>query len=327
MNQKFEFEFEKYITTPETIMDTINQYGVAIVPCVLDENECKKMISGMWDTLEKLSTTWDLPIHRDNPVSWRNIRQLFPLHSMLIQHWSIGHAQFIWELRQNPKCVDIFAKIWNTEPEDLLTSFDAASFHMPSETTKIGWHRSTWYHSDQSFVEKGFRCVQSWVTGFDVNEGDATLAFYERSNNYHTEFGEAFNVTDTSNWYKMDSVEKINFYKERGCVEMRIKCPAGSMVLWDSRTIHCGSEPIKGRAQPNFRCVAYLCYMPRHMATQKKIDKKIKAFNEMRMTTHWPCEVKLFAKKPRTYGAEVSEITLLERPEISDLGRRLVGYN
>ena len=63
------------------------------------------------------------------------------------------------------------------------------------------------------------------------------------------------------------------------------------------------------------------------MVTQKNIKKKIKAFTEMRMTTHWPCEVKLFAKMPRTYGQEVPEITPLNRPEINDLGRRLVGYN
>jgi hypothetical protein len=245
---------------------------------------------------------------------------------MLIQHWSIGHAQFIWDLRQNPKCVEVFSKIWDTASEDLLSSFDAASFHMPSEITGIGWHRSTWYHSDQSFVTRGFKCVQSWVTGLDVNKGDATLAFYEGSNNYHSDFGDAFGVTDTGNWYRMDTDDKIKFYVDRGCLAKRIMCPKGSMVLWDSRTIHCGVEPIKERVQPNFRCVAYLCYMPRRMATKKKLEKKIKAFEEMRMTTHWPCEVKLFAKMPRTYGQPVAEVLSLERPEIYALGRRLVGY-
>ena len=75
------------------------------------------------------------------------------------------------------------------------------------------------------------------------------------------------------------------------------------------------------------RCVAYLCYMPRNMATKKNIQKKIKAFEEMRMTTHWPCDVKLFAKNPRTYGGELPEVLSLERPEIYALGRRLVGYD
>lgn len=322
-----EYEYEKYIATSNNVMDVVNQYGVAIIPNLLDDIECEKMVSGMWDTLEDITQLWTNPITRNNQASWRNIKDLLPLHSMLLQYWSIGHAQFIWNLRENLKCVDVFSKIWNTKAEDLLVSFDGASFHMPSEITGIGWHRSTWYHSDQSFVTKGFKCVQSWVTGLDVNRGDATLAFYEGSNNYHTEFGEAFGITDKGNWYKMDSDEKINFYTERGCQAKRIMCPKGSLVLWDSRTIHCGTEPIRGRESPNMRCVAYLCYMPRNMATKKNIQKKIKAFEEMRMTTHWPCDVKLFAKNPRTYGGELPEVLSLERPEIYALGRRLVGYD
>jgi hypothetical protein len=66
--------------------------------------------------------------------------------------------------------------------------------------------------------------------------------------------------------------------------------------------------------------------MPRSLATKKNLEKKIKAFEEMRMTTHWPCDVKLFAKTPRTYGQPIENIVSLERPEIYALGRRLVGY-
>jgi GR25 family glycosyltransferase involved in LPS biosynthesis len=117
------------------------------------------------------------------------------------------------------------------------------------------------------------------------------------------------------------------FYKEKGCVAKCIKCPKGSMVLWDSRTIHCGLEPLKGRKTQNFRCVAYLCYMPRVLAKESQIIKKIKAFEEKRMTTHWPCNIKLFPKIPRTYGAEIPEITELPTPIINELGRRLVGYS
>ena len=46
------------------------------------------------------------------------------------------------------------------------------------------------------------------------------------------------------------------------------------MVFWDSRTIHCGVEPRKGREQQNFRCVVYLCYTPRSLSTEKELKKK-----------------------------------------------------
>ncbi len=321
------YEYEKYISTLDNVTATLEQYGVAIIPSILSNEECAEMEEGMWNTLETWSKTWETPITKNNSESWKGIRDLFPKHSMLIQQFSLGHAQFIWNLRQNPKCINIFAKIWNCTPEELLVSFDAASFHMPPETTKIGWHRKTWFHSDQSYTRPDFECIQSWVTAFDVNEYDGTLAIYENSHKYHKEFAEHFNITNKDNWFKLETEEQMQFYRERGCEEKYIKCPKGSMVLWDSRAIHCGVEPRKERALPNFRCVVYLCYMPRSKSNTKEIAKKIKAFEEMRMTSHWPCKVKLFPKMPRTYGATVKEITELPHPEINQLGRRLVGYD
>ena len=41
-----------------------------------------------------------------------------------------------------------------------------------------------------------------------------------------------------------------------------IKCPAGSLVLWDSRTIHCAKEPEIKRHQPNYRCVLKIQNIP-----------------------------------------------------------------
>ena len=49
-----EYEYEKYIATPDNVMDIINQYGVAIIPSLLNDEECEKMATGMWDTLEDI---------------------------------------------------------------------------------------------------------------------------------------------------------------------------------------------------------------------------------------------------------------------------------
>ena len=117
---------------------------------------------------------------------------------------------------------------------------------MPPEVTKIGWHRKTWFHTDQSYLRNDFECIQSWATAFCLNEGDATLAIYEKSHKFHKEFAEQFGITDKDNWFKLENDEQIDFYKSKGCLERYIKCPRGSMVFWDSRTIHCGVEPRKG---------------------------------------------------------------------------------
>ena len=52
------YEYEKYICTSSTLLDTINKYGVAIIPSVLNEEECNEMIEGMWNTLGMIATPY-----------------------------------------------------------------------------------------------------------------------------------------------------------------------------------------------------------------------------------------------------------------------------
>ena len=320
------YEDTTYYTTKENLKQTLETYGVAIIPNVITNNECKQMTDGMWDYLEHITQEWSTPINRHSISSWREFYKLYPKHSMLLQHHNVGHMQAIWDLRQNPKIVDIFSYFWECLPEDLLVSFDGCSFGVPPEETNRGWNRNnTWYHCDQSPTRSGFECVQSWVTGLDVHEGDATLAFMEKSNQYHKEFGETFGIKDKKNWYKLKREEE-QFFVDKGCVYKKIKCPKGSVVFWDSRTIHCGTEAMRERTNPNFRAVIYLCYMPRSSATTKMIEKKQKAFTNLRTTSHWANKPTLFSKDPRTYGGELMEYTPIQAPILTDLGKKLAGF-
>ena len=321
------YEQDRFVTTIPNIRQKLQECGVAIIPNLLNEQECEDMKNGMWDYLEHISTNFQTPIRRNNPQSWKELKQLYPKHSMLIQQWGIGHAQFIWNLRQNPKILNAFSTIWDVPASELVVSFDGASFHMPPETTGAGWFKGkSWFHSDQSYLRNDFECIQSWVTAYDVNQGDATLAFLEGSNRYHTDFKNHFNIVQKDDWFLVNE-EQFNYYTvTKGCPVKYIKCPKGSLVLWDSRTIHCGQEAMKERPVPNQRCVAYLCYMPRANVSTKNLQKKIKAFEELRTTNHWPNKPKLFPTKPHTFGAPQPNVRPINPPVITPLGRRLVGY-
>jgi len=328
MNQ---YECDKYvtnITNAENLKQTLETFGVAIIPSVLTPTECVNMQNGMWNYLEQITRKFDIPIKRNDEKTWKSFSKLYPLHSMLLQRWGIGHAQFIWDIRQNTKIVDIFAKLWNVDRTDLLVSFDGASFHFPPEKTKKGWFNgNNWLHTDQSYMRNDFECIQSWVTAYDVNEGDATLTFLEGSQQYHADFAQKFGIKSVDDWIKLENDDQYNFYvNEKKCARKSIKCPAGSIVLWDSRTIHMGQEPLKERIKDNMRCVAYLCYMPRYNASEANLAKKIKAFEELRTTNHWAHKPKLFPVNPRTYGEELPEIEPIPNPILNDLGRKLVGY-
>jgi hypothetical protein len=321
------YESSKYYCTKETLRDTINKFGVAIIPNILNDDECNSLVSGIWDFFEHITQMWQIPLKRDNESTWTQFYKLYPMHSMLIQHWGVGHAQVSWNLRQNEKIVELFSHFWKCSKNDLLVSFDGLSFNPPPEITKRGWNKNnTWYHTDQSYTENDFKCIQSWITGLDVNDGDATLSFMEGSNIYHKECAEKFMITDKKNWYKLTKEQEL-FYTEKGCTYKNIKSPKGSLVLWDSRTIHCGVEATRGRRDsPNFRAIIYLCYMPRALCNKANLKKKQKAFEELRTTSHWPSNPTLFGKHPRTYGAELPEITVCDKPVLTSLGKLLAGF-
>jgi hypothetical protein len=246
---------------------------------------------------------------------------------MLVQHWGIGHAPYLWALRQNPKIAHCFAALWGVSVDDLLVSFDGAAMALPHESTHRGYYRGNkWFHFDQRLSDNKFQCVQSWVTGLDVLPGDATLTVLEGSHTLRDEFARVFNLTDQKDdWYKMSDAQ-IEWMTERGCVVRDITCPAGSMVFWDSRTAHAGKEAVRDRAVPNTRCVGYMCFTPRELATEAALKKKRAAFQDGRTTSHWPHRPKFFPKHPRTYGGPLPDVIAVPLPELSPLGMRLAGF-
>ena len=222
-----------------------------------------------------------------------------------------------WNLRLNPKILNVFSKFWNVESEDLITSFDGASF----ELTNIS-NTKSWYHVDHSYLDSKFRNLQSWITAFDVEPGDATLSVLESSHKYHSEFTKYFNITNFSDFYVLNNLE-FDYYKNK-CMERKICCPKGSLVLWDSRTVHYGSNSLDKK---NLRCVSYLCYIPRKYCTKKNLKYKKIAFENLDTTTHDPSLCKLKLKTP--LGCEDDEnlyITKIKKPIINELGRKLCGY-
>jgi ectoine hydroxylase-related dioxygenase (phytanoyl-CoA dioxygenase family) len=318
----------------DEIKEKLDKYGVAVIPNVLSEQECLEMQQQMWDMLAKLTEKWETPITKD-PSTWIHFYKLLPLHSMMFKHW-IGHANIMWKLRQHSKIMEVFSQLHNVNTNHLLTSFDGASINLPHEQTNRGFYRgNNWLHMDQAPKRNGKECYQSWVTAFDVHEGDATLSFLEGSHKHHKEFAERFNMkTFDVDWVKIgDNEAQLDFYlNEKGCPRRAIKGSKGMMVVWDSRLIHCGQESMQWREAPNFRFIAYICMMPRMLATPDVLKRRQQLFEEQRMTSHWPHRLNVNGKQPRIYSKDdkvhIDNITPLGKPtNITAVGRRLIGYD
>jgi hypothetical protein len=62
----YEYNCEHLYTTPEKLPETIEQHGVAIIPNILNTEECVKMGNDMCDYLEYITQKWNIPINRNN---------------------------------------------------------------------------------------------------------------------------------------------------------------------------------------------------------------------------------------------------------------------
>jgi hypothetical protein len=298
------------------------------MPSILSQDECNAMNKGMWDALSFITKG---KVRREAQDSWNNFYTCLAdvKHSMLIQNYGIGHAPYVWELRQNEKIINVFCTLCNAAPSDLLVSFDGIACHLPPEFTRRGWlekaHKIE-MHVDQSYLRNDLESYQSWVTANDVLEGDATLQVLKGSHLLHEEFAQQMDNATEKDWYRL-SKEEEEWYTER-CEKVRIACPRGSLVLWDSRTIHSGLQASKQRHEPNIRNVAYLCYTPRSRATPQVIQKRIKWFENAEMTSHCPHNPRKFAKQPHVRSKEQKDYNVFRSPpQLSEIGLRLVGYD
>lgn len=306
----------------ENVWTTLEEYGYAVINNVLPHEDIEQIRSIGWNDIKQWSKGL---IDVENQETWENIYKFYPKHSMMIQEYGVGHMKWLWKIRQHPNIINVFSKLWNTD--DLLVSFDAFSIHFPPEITNRGWYRgSDWYHTDIS-PKRTEVCIQGLVNLYDVNEGDATLSVYEGSHKYHKEFFETFNKDIKDDWYKLATEEEISFFQKKNCQKRFITAKAGSIVLWDSRTFHQGTEARRTRETPNFRMVSYVCMTPRQWSTEKDMERKRNAFVEGRTTSHWPHRIKKFAMTPRTYGGPAPPPTNdIPVPLLTDMGKKLAGF-
>ena len=297
--------------------------GVTIVPGVLSELEQKQMRDGYWDFFEYITHGRVL---RNDISTWDNIKEWLPNHGMLFQHHRVGHMQAVWDVRQNPNVVQVFADLYGKDVDEMTCSMDGVSFELPKSNKK---KTKAWWHVDQAPCRSNQKlCVQGWVTAEDVGAGDATLAVLKGSHRMYSEFCTEHGFTSTANWFKLDE-SHVSWFIAKGCKVEEVKCKAGSLVLWDSRTVHYGKPSEQERAFPRrVRYVAYVSYAPSDLMSNKERLKKITIAEKLRMTTHWPCRyLKMFPEKPRLYPGDVMPpVAAPIPPRLTALGTRLIGY-
>lgn len=300
---------DQILCSVETVCETLKTFGVAVIPALVGRDDCDKLEALMDTCFESATANWDTPYYSADPTTWKQLFALTPTKGQLFQHYQVGQSEAAWFARTLPEMLRLGQVLHKTD--SLVTSFDGLSYSQPPEVTGRGWHfGEIGYHTDKSFMP-GHSAIQMSLTARDVRLGDATMAVFLRSHLLHKELGEGKmkrvemkeKKVSKDDWYLL-SADEIACFRDK-CEEVAIVCPAGSVVLWDSRTIHSTRRPQRSRTVQNKRCVAFVCYQPRRELSQKQLKKRAELFCKRRMTSHWPDARKTFPAVPRTYGKPI----------------------
>lgn len=290
--------------------------GYAVVRGVLNSAQCAAGHDSLWTWAE---TVTQGRVQRDEPATWKHLP---PSGHNVYKHFGIGHTSASWDTRTNPNVLRVFAELYGTDK--LTTSFDGGSFTPPPErevsARKRSPRHSWWPHTDQNLRAHGRRCIQGVVTFLPIEEGDASTYVLPGSHREHDLLNSTWKLphAGASHWRRfstapgegcskseMDLVYGAD-WKERF---VRVLAPAGSLILWDSRTTHQNVCPAADRATPRGRSIVYVCMGPAKHLTPVEQRKKAKYAVDGRTTSHWPHKSNVNPITPQTYGAVLPPFT------------------
>lgn len=339
------YERAKYLaTTSAEIHDMLQRYGVAVVPNVVSDPQT--VWREMYTAIEYM---YDGFAFHDK-CTWPLLRRVSAMkHGMLLQHLGIGWSQFAVNLRQDPVVAGIFAGLWSEHMRapiavnDLFSSADGVSFYCNTPTERGGWHSRDreWMHLDQSAASSGVWGVQGALNLVETKKNDACFSFLECSHLHFDEFmhrlsnqakKDGVSFDEHKRFTMLENQAQLNFYvNQKKCVPKCMAALPGDLVLWSSKTVHSGIPAVRPEVPVDpstvfLRGVVYVSYQPKALATAADIKKKIKAFDELRNTTHDAAAgVTLFQKAPHTYGRSCDTVIrpVSQKPVLTPLGASL----
>lgn len=332
----------------------LEEQGYCVIPALLSKPETERFYQRVWH--EFIEKAWPKCKLGDR----ENWKEAFPIHNPYgIFAGPAGQTQVMWDLRQDPRIVEVFAQIWNTH--DLIVSMDGLSFMCPPEIREGPF--DPWPHVDQTVMRRkdigshdnnppvGFVSespmktkpftIQGQFLFEDSSDGDGGFYCIPKSHFKFSEFApklEALSALEIPREVreKVRSEYLLDFFRceEDGsgkpyCMK-HVTAPRGSLILWDSRTVHWNQHPVKERPYrdtPKVRMVGYLCYVPKARLTDTGRSLRREAFELGVSTGHNPSYPELKPTKARPEFEQYLEDPSYMQPKIhlTQLGESLLG--
>ena len=261
----------------EAIVYTLNTDGHAIrnhlirngyvAIKVLSTHECTQFKAKFMTWLKSIKTR-----------SWN---QVFGI----IKMYGIGQAPFMHELREHPCVQQAFRIAWNDYKNALISSYDGVCFHPANLSEQVRW----WPHIDlhpQKHNDPSQITIQSSISligNMRVNDGGFIVWPYSHTLGLDFYKRKLPNVISNDIDYvpiPLDVANKLNKPK-------LIRVPAGTMIMWDSRLIHCNAPPGSKRNSHD-RLVAFVCMVPKNLVSRGTLLRLEHWRKTGRTTSHSP---------------------------------------
>lgn len=254
--KKDEEEDEEQLTLDRHIRQAakdLETKGYAVIPAVLSKKECDEALAEMWQVWESATAEEALPLKPSGDYNRVSSDHLPPHTHGIIHTERLNHARVVRRVRCHPNVVRVFASLYGTQ--DLLSSMDRVNFKFPGR--RYSSKEGSWAHVDQNPSKKGLWCVQAYVDILGTpNDKCPGNRLYEGSHLlFDTVLADSQEGKEADgDWVKLSKETKDVYLKDKGCKMAKPLCDPGSMILWDSRTVH---DPDDGLDSTRSRFVVY----------------------------------------------------------------------
>lgn len=305
---------------PDRVRSTLAEHGVCLVTGVLNEQECVHF-ENLWNA-DLLGVLGAVKVDANKTIV-RRLREegakAWP------QSWcrAIGtkgtasqrglpHGAFAWNCRMHAVVRKTFADIFETCVDDLAVGLDCV-FWSSTDTLPTESNRE-WLHCDQNHrTGLTWPCVQGvlYVWPSETENASTTVVWpgshhevYDRMMRDPTAIKRGRNIGGQSVQISRlsDCFLREELTNEAMAACRRVPCPAGSLLLWDSRTIHQGWAGGPRLAQP-------VCWEPRQRraADHAALGRKIFMCAAGLPSTHSSAEARVHALGPRSRPCQTPE--------------------
>jgi len=261
--------------------------GYAVIRDVLEQPAVEAGIEQFWKDWNIVSPGFV----RNDPTTWSIQTAPMMFAKGMAVFNGFGQSDFTWHVRTQQPIIDIFAKIHNTDHENLITSFDGFSvfFSKKQKSPK------DWWHIDQHPSNPTYT-VQGAYNFLPVTEESAGFTVVPRS---HREFVPAPTAVP-KDWIQVHANKTPEEAAAAVANGVKLLIPANCFVLWNSKTIHAniGIVPLNRRDKRDAgvlnRLTVYVTYVPRSRRTSEaQLAERKAAYMSGATTSHWPNKVEI----------------------------------